>query len=79
MGERKIGGLTKAQSLRHDRYWRYRSAWGNFKSDNHKTKRTLRQQIEDALFYGTFTKDDLKMIKTVVSRRGFKEFDVSWD
>lgn len=50
----------------------YDIEWGNYKSDKHKTKKTLKVQIRDILSYGTFTKKELMRIKEILETVGFK-------
>lgn len=57
---------SKTKRLIQDSWHRYRLAWGNFKSDRHKSKRTLRAEISDLLGYGHFTKKDYIKIKDMI-------------
>lgn len=48
-----------SKSLREKGFQSYVDEWGNYKTDLHKLKKTLRQEIIDILVYGTFNKIDL--------------------
>lgn len=52
----------------------YQQSWGNYKSDAHKSKRTLKSQISYIMSLGYFTKDELIKIKNLLEKIGFKEF-----
>lgn len=54
-------------------YLRYCTQWENYKSDKHKTKAILREEIRDLLVYGTYTKEDLVKLKETVKDVAFRE------
>ena len=60
------------KSLREKGFQRYVDEWGNYKSDLHKSKKTLRQEIIGILIHGTFNKIDLIDIRDFAKGLGFE-------
>ena len=63
---------SKLIRLRQDAWHRYRLEWGNYKSDKHKTKRILRQEIDDLFRCAHYTKAELIELKNMMVERGRK-------
>lgn len=53
-------------------YKRYLDEWGNYKTDEWKTKGLLREEIEDIIYLGNFSKEELIKIKNKLKERAFK-------
>lgn len=45
---------------------RYLEDWGNYKSDEHKSKSLLREEIRDILVHGTFCRKTLILIRDLL-------------
>ena len=52
-------------------FQRYIDEWGNYKSDLHKSKKTLRQEIIDILIQGSYNRIDLIDIRDFAKGLGF--------
>jgi hypothetical protein len=65
--------ISKAKQLMHDSYFRYKESWGNYKSDKHKSKRILKQEIISILVHGSFTRQELILIKNLAKDKAFKK------
>ena len=69
-----IWGRRHTNEMRRSGFKAYLKDWGNYKSDVNKTKGIMRSQISDIMFYGSFTKKDLMIIRRFLEVKGFKEF-----
>lgn len=54
-------------------YHRYKIRWGNYKSDDHKSRKILKEEIRDILTLGKFSKAALKAIKETAKEKGFEK------
>lgn len=50
----------------------YRARWGNYKSDDHKSKRILKQEISFIMVHGEFTKAELISIRDLIKQKGLE-------
>lgn len=51
---------------------RYEKDWGNYKSDDHKSKRLLKQEISFIMVHGEFTKPELIAIRDLIKQKGLE-------
>jgi hypothetical protein len=49
---------------------RYKYYWGNFKSDKYKSKKTLKTEIRDILYLGTYSRNRLIKLKEITKEFG---------
>ena len=54
-------------------YHRYKIRWGNYKSDDYKSRKVLKEEIRDILTLGKFSVEELVNIKNYTKGKGFKE------
>ncbi len=51
---------------------RYEKDWGNYKSDTHKSRKLLKQEISFIMVHGEFTKSDLIIIRDFIKQKGLE-------
>lgn len=51
---------------------RYEKDWGNYKNDDHKSKRILKQEISFIMVHGEFTKAELIVIRDLIKLKGLE-------
>jgi hypothetical protein len=57
---------------------KYDNEWGNYKSDKHKSKSILREEIRSILISGKFTKKELIKIKNYMLDTTIKKMENSY-